>query len=79
MSKIVTVRITKKAESLFRATFLLDGNVACSGSHTSFGTMPLWGQLVRAGLVLPHKDGPVMGHKFAYELTDLGRDYLEQS
>lgn len=69
------MNITKKAEKVLRDAFCRDGKLIASGVHTCNGTMPLWGQLVCAGYVLPMPS--ILGHPFNYELTDAGRKYLE--
>jgi hypothetical protein len=67
------VKITKRADALLRDSFTRNGEVFCSAIHTSSGSMPLWGQLVIAGVV---KEIPPCLHPFNYEITDAGRDYV---
>lgn len=66
--------ITKKADSLLRGQFTLNGKIAYSGTHTSDGTRSLWGQLALAGYVKPMA---AIFHPFGYALTKAGRTYLE--
>lgn len=66
---------TNKAIQLLQREFTRDGVKACfSRTHTDFGTMPLWGQLVAAGFV--EEIPSVIGHSFNYRITGAGEQYL---
>jgi hypothetical protein len=69
------MKVTRSAQNLLAAQFTYNGQVSASAVHTCEGTLPLWGQLVLAGLVEPYDESP-LGHPFSYRLTDAGRAYL---
>jgi hypothetical protein len=71
--------ITKKAERLLVREFAWGAGwkrgARASAIHTCSGTRPLWGQLVRAGLVKP-TFSLLLGHPFAYAITDAGEYFI---
>ena len=71
-------KITKKAEALLRQSFTFkDPNrAAFSATDTDTGSLPLWGQLVLAGLVTDNGRAP-LGPRFSYRITDAGRAFIE--
>lgn len=76
--EVEEMKPNKKATQLLNESFTRNGQISCSGIHTDIGTLPLWGQLVRCGLV-QHMSGTLLGHNFSFELTDSGREFLEGS
>jgi hypothetical protein len=66
---------SKRAFALLVSEFTRDGKKAAySATHTSQGTLPLWGQLVLAGLVVPTTK---IFHQFAYQITKKGEEFIE--
>lgn len=73
---------TKRAIALLTSAFTMHtkaGLVRCgSAVDTCQGTMPLWGQLVRCGLVEPNGRMPtLLGHPFSYRITKAGETAVD--
>jgi hypothetical protein len=80
LASLETMKPTKKAIALLRSTFCMQTKqgecVASSHVDTCEGTLPLWGQLHRAGLVSNEGRG-VLGHDFAVRLKPEGEALLK--
>jgi len=70
------MKISKSADKLLKDAFTRNGQRIGSAVDTSQGTLPLWGQLALAGLVINRGRG-CLGHPFSIELTQAGKDYLD--
>jgi hypothetical protein len=68
--------MTKKAENLLASSFTRNGVVAWFATDTCDGTVALWEQLERAGLVEKQKYKSPLGHTFSYRITDAGCAHL---